>query len=134
MRPNLRTPCLDALRRELARLEAQAANAARRNKPTMWAYYARMRDELRREFGPTVARTCRARGINRRFHDSGIAGVALAICQRADAQCPLLPRDAAADLWALSVYASRILRSWGAGPAPRRSLAWLRERAKVRRG
>lgn len=134
MKSRFGTPCLDALQRQINSLEHQSANAARRNKPTMWAYYARMRDELRREFGPTMARTCRARGRNRRFHDSGIAGVALAICQRADAQCPLLPRDAAADLWALSVYASRILRSWGAGPAPRRSLAWLRERAEVRRG
>lgn len=133
MRPNLRTPCLDALRRELARLEAQAANAARRNKPTMWAYYGRMIESLRREFGPTVARTHRSRGRWRRINDGGIAGVALAICQQADSECPSLPRDAAADLWALSVYAARVLRAWGAGPGPRRSLAWLRTRPEVRR-
>lgn len=134
MTPPNQTPCLDALRRELARLEAQASNAARRNKPTMWAYYGRMIESLRREFGPTVARTARARGKRRRINDGGIAGVALALCQQADSECPMLPRDQAAELWAVSVYAARVLRAWGAGMPPRRSLAWLRKRVEVRRG
>lgn len=100
----------------------------------MWAYYARVAEQLRREFAPARARTKLGRGLNvRRVLDGGIAGVALAIVQRADDECPNLPRDKAAELWAVSVYAARVLRAWGAGPAPVRSLAWLRARVEVRR-
>lgn len=99
-------------------LHAKAANSARRNKPTMWAYYLGMVAGLT-EWFDDVERT-----------DGGFAGAALALSQRAERECPTLPATEAARLWALSVYARRILRAWGAG-CPPVSLDWLRERAGV---
>lgn len=135
------TPCLDEFDRVVRGLRANARNAAKRNKPTMWAYYERMAERLEAHFSTCVAET-RTRLIIKpkqesRVADGGIAGVALAIVQSADERCPHVPRDEAADLWALSVYANRILRAWTKGSEPtypradRRSLRWLRERAGV---
>lgn len=129
---NSSTPCLDEFDRIVADLRNKAANSAARAKPTMWAYYGRMADALEREFADSV-RDCRAaQGHDaRRVADGGLAGVALAICGHAESDCPNLDRDQAADLWALSVYCDRILRKWIT--PKRRSLAWLRNRAEVRR-
>jgi hypothetical protein len=127
------TPCLDRYDAIIRRLQAQARNAAKRNKPTMWAYYGRMAERLERELARSVydARNARGKrdGLELRSIDGGIAGSALALVQRADAQVWELSRDEAADLWALSVYANRILAAWT--KAERRSLAWLRARAGI---
>lgn len=40
------TPCLDEFERLVAQCRAKARNAARRSKPTMWAYYERMVAEV----------------------------------------------------------------------------------------
>lgn len=127
------TPCLDAFDRTIASIRRNAANAVRRNKPTMWAYFGRMEEGLTKWFGATVdatrSATCEGRAL--RGIDGGIAGVALALVQRSEKLCPTMPRDEAADLWALGTYANRILRAWTSekGPSPfRRSLAWLRQR------
>lgn len=127
------TPCLDRFDSIVAHLRGQARNAARRGKPTMWAYYERMAERLEAHFAEAVAevRSSQASPDSLRMLDGGIAGVALAIVQIADGRCSGLPRDAAADLWALSVYCARILAVWTPGPQPRRSLRWLRERAGV---
>lgn len=105
-----------AYRALLGSLRDKAANAARRNKPTMWAYYLDMVDGLRSWFD----------GID---NDGAVAGAALALSQRAENECPSLGHMDAARLWALGVYARRILGAWGAGAGPRVSLAWLRERS-----
>jgi hypothetical protein len=131
------TPCLDAYTNVLLRLRADAKRSARMAKPTMWAYYERMaeRVEAHLEYAAAEVRDARARGVRGlelRSIDGGIAGIALAVMQQADDRCPSLPRDAAADLWALSVYMSRIHKAWGVGQY-RRSLAWLRNRTGVQR-
>jgi hypothetical protein len=126
------TPCLDAFDRIVASCRVSARNAARRNKPTMWAYYLRMAEQLEGEFGDAVQAVREATKRDARYMDGGIAGVALAIVQDADSRCCTLKRDEAANLWALSVYASRILKVWTPGaPQRRRSLKWLRDRAGV---
>lgn len=101
----------------LVELSAKAQNAALRNKPTMWAYYLDMGVELQEWFG-SVDRV-----------DGAFAGAALALSQKAERECPILIPTAAARLWALGVYARRILAAWGAGTGGRVSLAWLHERA-----
>jgi hypothetical protein len=101
----------------LRTLAAQAANAARRNKPTMWAYYERMRELIERELDADS--------------DGGVAGQALALSQRAEEQCARLPPTEAADLWALGIYCRRILKAWRPGHTYRVSLKWLRARAGV---
>lgn len=101
----------------LEELRGKATNAATRNKPTMWAYYVEMETSLRAYFSD-VERA-----------DGGYAGAALALSQRAESDCRLLPSTEAARLWALGVYARRILRAWGAGDGGRVSLDWLRQRA-----
>lgn len=107
------TQMIEARDSLIASLESQAANAARRNKPTMWAYYLRMADALRHELDADS--------------DGGVAGQALAISQRAEEQCKTLPPSQAADLWAIGIYCRRILRAWC--PTPYRvSLNWLRAR------
>lgn len=104
----------------ISELEEKARNAARRNKPTMWAYYGEMADGLR-EYFADVINHC----------DGGFAGAALALTQRAEDECATLPRAEAARLWGLSVYARRILRAWTPGMAMDRvSLQWLRDRAE----
>jgi hypothetical protein len=97
-------------------LRSKAANAAKRNKPTMWAYYLDM-----------------ARGLEKWFAgaegDGYFAGAALALSQRAVEKCPRLGPQRAARLWAMGVYARRILRAWGVGGDCRVSLDWLHRRA-----
>lgn len=97
-------------------LRAKADNAARRNKPTMWAYYLDAAAGLADWFAD-VDRT-----------DGAYAGAALALSKHAVAACPHLGPVPAARLWARGVYARRILAAWGSGSGPRASLAWLRER------
>lgn len=100
-------------------LDEKSRNAALRNKPTMWAYYGDMADWMRTYFG-----SCQYQS------DGGYAGAALALVQRAEQECPTLPRPEAAVLWARSVYCRRILRAWTPGqPLDRTSLQWLRDRA-----
>lgn len=104
----------------LTELQTSARNAARRNKPVQWAYFVEVEQGLRAWFADTTP------------SDGGYAGRALALTQKAQAQCPTLPPAEAARLWALGVYARRILRAWGV-PEPKRdrpSLTWLRERAE----
>lgn len=127
------TPCLDELDRLVAYCRSAARRSAGRCKPTMWAYYERMAERLEAHFAESAAVVRAEKGGRhaRRVADGGIAGVALAIVQSADERCAELPRDAAADLWALSVYCRMILGRWS-GPQPRRSLEWLRRRACVR--
>lgn len=107
---------VDTQRQIVALLDEKAANAARRCKPTMWAYYGEMADWLR-EYFADVSLT-----------DAGYAGAALALVQRADDECPTLPRGQAAELWARSVYCRRILNAWTPPPHDRPSLQWLRDR------
>lgn len=109
---------VETLRRIVADLEEKSRNAATRNKPTMWAYYGDMADELRDYFGTCHHQT-----------DGGYAGAALALVMRAEEECPTLPRGSAAHLWALSVYCRRILNAWTPAPHARPSLQWLRDRA-----
>lgn len=101
----------------VAELRGKAANAARRNKPTMWAYYLDAAVGLEDWFFD-VKRT-----------DGAYAGAALALTDHAAVACPNLsnPIDASR-LWARGIYARRILRAWGVG-APRVSLTWLHDRA-----
>ena len=108
---------LDMLLSILGELDRKAVKAAKTNKPTMWAYYQRMRGRLAEELGQAT------RG-------GGIAGAALAVVQKADSDCPHLEPSEAADLWALSVYCVRIMRAWGLKVDHRqRDLSWLRNRA-----
>lgn len=124
------SPCCDEFVRVMRLLRSQAVNAAKRNKPTMWAYYTRMEARLRAWFSASMDAAEGAKGsTGLSVLDGGIAGAALALVQKADRECPHLPNDEAADLWAMGTYANRILRAWGAGSPSRRSLAWLRARA-----
>ncbi len=110
---------VDAFDKMVLDLRAKARNAALRKKPTMWAYYLLMAEGLHTWFGD-VERT-----------DGGYAGAALALSQKAERDCPALPPQEAANLWALGIYARRILTTWGAEAPYRVSLDWLRERAGV---
>lgn len=104
----------------LWRLRQSAANAARRNKPVMWAYYLEMEAELRRHFA----------GVERT--DGSYAGVALATSQLAEREAPILASldpSHAARWWAVGVYCRRILRAWGVSDGHRPSLAWLHDQA-----
>ncbi len=100
----------------IADLRRRAANAARRNKPTMWAYYLDTAQGLEDWFAD----------VDR--NDGAYAGAALALSESAERACPNLEPLAAARLWARGVYARRILATWGAGTGSRVSLRWLRER------
>lgn len=97
-------------------LRAKAANAARRNKPTMWAYYLDCADGLAQWFGD-VERT-----------DPAYALAALALSDSAQSACPNLQPMEAARLWARGIYARRILSSSGFRADRRVDLRWLRER------
>jgi hypothetical protein len=98
-------------------LERQSVNAARRNKPTMWAYYA------------DQAETLRALSIYRADVDRleqalrDLTTVALAVS-------PVLSPLAAARAWSRGVHARKILRAGGLR-APDPSLSWLRARATI---
>ena len=58
-----------------------------------------------------------------------VTPAALALSQKAADECPLLARHEAVRVWALGVYARRILRTWGACRGARASLEWFRRRA-----
>ena len=111
---------VETFRRVVTELDERSRESARKNKVTMWAYYGDMADELRGYFGTCINET-----------DAGYAGAALALVQRAEEECPTLPRGSAAHLWALSVYCRRILDAWTPAPHERGSLQWLRDRAGV---
>jgi hypothetical protein len=104
----------------IADLRAKSANAAERGKPTRWAYYGDLADALEAYFSDVTPT------------DGGHAGAALALSGWATRACPGLTRTDAAHLWALGVYARRILAAWGAGSETVR-LDWLRARASERR-
>jgi hypothetical protein len=112
---------IERYRQILAELETKAQNAARRNKPTMWAHYLDMHTGLVEWFSDVA------------LDDGGYAGAALALSSRAELNCPELPPTEAARLWSLGVYARRILAAWGAGIGGRPSLSWLHDRALVER-
>lgn len=100
-------------------LRRKATNAAIHKKPTMWAYYGDMADGLFAWFGDSER------------DDGAYAGAALALSQKAERDCPNLARREAAHLWAMGIYARRILAAWGAGVPYKPSLDWLRQRAGV---
>jgi hypothetical protein len=101
----------------LEELRRKAEQAVLQNKPDRWDYYLEMAERLTEWFSGVDA------------NDGGYAAAALALSQKAKAECPLLARREAVRLWALGVYARRILRAWGAGTGARPSLEWFRRRA-----
>lgn len=101
----------------------QSENAARRNKPVIWAYHLAVARRLRAWF-----ESVEPAAPEDRVGQGGFAGAALALVQKAERECPRLPADEAAILWALGTYASRICAAWDVSVG-RRSLHWLRERA-----
>ena len=101
----------------LEELRRKADAAVLQNKPDRWDYYVEMVERL----------TEWSSGVD--ANDSSYAGAVLALSQKAEAECPLLGRREAVRLWALGVYARRILRARGAGTGPRPSLEWFRRRA-----
>lgn len=99
--------------RDLAvELRRRSRNAARRNKPTMWAYYAAMADWLE-----TLDR-----------HDDEAMLVILRGYASVDPIEMTVEPLNAGRRWAQGVYARRVLRALGE-PVAKPSLAWLRERA-----
>lgn len=120
-RPN---PTRAELDRWIEHAAVQSENAARRNKPAMWAYWLSVHDGLVEWF----------RDVQDDEQGGGIAGAALALIQHADEEVSDpdgSPRELAR-WWSLRVYAVRVLRTWVPGPMGRRergSLAWLRARA-----
>jgi hypothetical protein len=98
-------------------LSSKAQTAVLHNKPDRWDHYVEMAERLTEWFSGVDA------------HDGSYAGAALALSQKAAAECPLLARREAVRLWALGVYARRMLRAWGTGPGARPSLEWFRRRA-----
>src|SRR5262249_19359311 len=101
----------------LQELRCKAVAAVAHNKPDRWDYYVEMVERLTEWFSQVGA------------NDGSYAGAAVALSQKAEAECPLLDRCEAVRLWALGVYARRILRAWGARTGPRPSLEWFRRRA-----
>lgn len=97
---------------QAAELDRQSQNAARRNKPTMWAYYGDMARWLR-----SLEAT-----------DQGDLVAMLRSCAVVESDDFMVTPARAARLWAQGVYARRILAAAGIRVA-RPSLAWLRERA-----
>ena len=87
----------------LEELRRKAEQAVLQNKPDRWDYYLEMAERLTEWFSGVDA------------NDGGYAAGALALSQKAKAECPLLVRREAVRLWALGVYARRILRAWGVG-------------------
>jgi hypothetical protein len=98
-------------------LRSKAHAAVLHNKPDRWDYYVEMVERLTEWFSGVDA------------NDATYAHAALALSQKAEAECPLLGRREAVRLWALGVYARRILRASGAGTGARPSLEWFRQRA-----
>ena len=101
----------------LEELHRKAEAAVLHKKPDRWDYYLEMLERLTEWF----------RGVG--ANDVSYAGAALALSQKAADECPLLARHEAVRLWALGVYARRILRTWGACRGARPSLEWFRRRA-----
>jgi len=101
----------------LEELRCKAESAVLRNKPDRWDYYLEMVERLTEWFSGVDA------------NDGSYAAAALALSQKARAECPVLARREAVRLWALGVYARRILRASGAVTAARPSLEWFRRRA-----
>src|SRR5215469_10008089 len=101
----------------LQELRCKAEAAVTHNKPDRWDYYVEMAERLTEWFAGVDA------------NDGGYAAAALALSQKAEAECPLLARREAVRLWALGVYARRILRAWGVGTGTQPSLEWFRRRA-----
>ena len=98
-------------------LSSKAQAAVLQNKPDRWDYYVEMVERLTEWFSGVDA------------NDASYAGAAFALSQKAKAECPLLARREAVRLWALGVYARRMLRGWGVGTGTRPSLEWFRRRA-----
>jgi hypothetical protein len=98
-------------------LHRQAEAAVLHKKPDRWDYYLEMLERLTEWFSGV--------GTN----DVSYAAAALALSQKAKAECPVLVRREAVRLWALGVYARRILRAWGVRTGSRPSLEWFRRRA-----
>lgn len=104
---------------QIAELRRQAANAARRNKPTMWAYYLDIAESLTHWFA----------GVER--SDEEYVDTLVALDGHVRFNAPLYPRpNDAARAWALGVYARRILRATGYRTIGV-SLDWLHERASA---
>ena len=101
----------------LEELHRKAEAAVLHKKPDRRDYYLEMVERLREWF----------RGVE--ATDVSYAGAALVLSQKAADECPLLARHEAVRLWALGVYARRILRTWGACRGARASLEWFRRRA-----
>ena len=101
----------------LQELRCKAEAAVLHNKPERWDYYLEMVERLTEWFSGV--------GTN----DVSYAAAALALSQKAKAECPVLVRREAVRLWALGVYARRILRAWGVRTGSRPSLIWFRRRA-----
>ncbi len=101
----------------LEELRRKVEQAVLHNKPDRWDYYLEMVERLTEWFAGVEA------------NGGSYARAALALSQKAEAECPLLARREAVRLWALGVYARRILRAWGAGTRARPSLEWFRRRA-----
>ena len=101
----------------LEELRCKAESAVLRNKPDRWDYYLEMVERLTEWFSGVDA------------NDGSYAAAALALSQKAKAECPVLARREAVRLWALGVYARRILRASGAVTVARPSLEWFRRRA-----
>jgi hypothetical protein len=106
--------CVESLCDELL---DKANNAAARKKPTMWAYYRRMRDHISSTYGTAMER-----------NEDEILRVALGVEQQARHIC-LVSEDATYGdkaLWyAYSVYARRIMKACGCPTRGWVSL-WLR--------
>ena len=101
----------------LEELHRKAEAVVLHNKPDRWDYYLEMVERLTEWFREVDA------------NDGSYACAALALSQKAEAECSLLARREAVRLWALGVYARRILRAWGGGTGVRPSLEWFRRRA-----
>jgi hypothetical protein len=101
----------------LEQLRRKAEAAVSHNKPDRWDYYLEMVERLTEWFSGVDA------------NDASYAGAALALSQKAEAECPRVARREAVRLWAAGVYARRILGACGAGPGARPSLEWFRRRA-----
>jgi hypothetical protein len=121
---------LTALRARDAVMESvreRAENAKKTNKPMMWAYLVRMFKRLDYELGPADM-------------DHQVIVKCQGIVQDAADQCPRLVSHGdngateAADLWALSVYATRILTLCGRAHTysqADRSLDWLHDQPRL---
>lgn len=98
----------------VADLRRDARNAARRNKPTMWAYFHGVANRLE--------------GLLAEADDAECEKRLRAIIYSAELLAPESTTSDAARMWAEAIYARRLLRSHGLRVA-RPSLEWLHLRA-----